>query len=107
MRTISAAARGFAQSYPHVRVVAERKRGAMGWDLRSGLDAATGLGVPAERRVVSAHRTPDRMFAVHINSHAEPPAEALRERSTRTRRRILPAADFGIWSTNSTTRMRL
>lgn len=37
-----AVAREFAQSYPHARVVAERKRGAMGWDLRSGLDAATG-----------------------------------------------------------------
>ena len=35
-------ARAFAETHPHVVVVAEPKRGAMGWDLRSGLEAASG-----------------------------------------------------------------
>jgi dolichol-phosphate mannosyltransferase len=37
-----AAAEEFAAGHEHVRVLRERKRGAMGWDMRSGLDAATG-----------------------------------------------------------------
>jgi glycosyltransferase involved in cell wall biosynthesis len=34
--------REFAASHDHVRVIAEAKQGAMGWDMRSGLAAATG-----------------------------------------------------------------
>lgn len=34
--------RAFAGTHPHTRVVARVKEGAMGWDLRSGLDAARG-----------------------------------------------------------------
>ena len=37
-----AVARAFAESQPHTRWVARSKGGAMGWDLRSGLDAANG-----------------------------------------------------------------
>lgn len=37
-----AVAEEFAAEHEHVRVLKERKRGAMGWDMRSGLDAATG-----------------------------------------------------------------
>jgi glycosyltransferase involved in cell wall biosynthesis len=32
----------FAESHVHVRVIAEPKEGGMGWDMRSGLSAATG-----------------------------------------------------------------
>ena len=35
-------ARAFAAAHDNVLVVAEPKRGAMGWDMRSGLDAASG-----------------------------------------------------------------
>jgi glycosyltransferase involved in cell wall biosynthesis len=34
--------REFAASHDHVRVIAEPKQGAMGWDMRSGLAAAAG-----------------------------------------------------------------
>jgi glycosyltransferase involved in cell wall biosynthesis len=34
--------RAFAEERPEVRVVAREKQGAMGWDMRSGLDAAAG-----------------------------------------------------------------
>jgi glycosyltransferase involved in cell wall biosynthesis len=37
-----AVAAKFAAEHQHVRVLKERKQGAMGWDMRSGLDAATG-----------------------------------------------------------------
>lgn len=37
-----AVAEEFARSHPRARVVARAKEGGMGWDLRSGLDAATG-----------------------------------------------------------------
>jgi len=37
-----AAAKAFAREHEQVRVLAERKRGAMGWDMRSGLDACRG-----------------------------------------------------------------
>lgn len=40
-RTPEAAA-AFAREHPHVRVVARPKAGAMGWDLRSGLEIARG-----------------------------------------------------------------
>jgi len=40
-RTPDAAA-AFAREQPHVRVVARPKAGAMGWDLRSGLEVARG-----------------------------------------------------------------
>jgi glycosyltransferase involved in cell wall biosynthesis len=42
-----AIAEEFAADHEHVRVLRERKRGAMGWDMRSGLDAATGAFVVA------------------------------------------------------------
>ena len=32
----------FAADHPNVRVIARRKQGRMGWDMRSGLEAATG-----------------------------------------------------------------
>jgi glycosyltransferase involved in cell wall biosynthesis len=35
-------AAAFAHEHPHVRVVARPKEGAMGWDLRSGLEVARG-----------------------------------------------------------------
>jgi glycosyltransferase involved in cell wall biosynthesis len=35
-------AAAFAREHPHITVVAHSKAGAMGWDLRSGLDAARG-----------------------------------------------------------------
>lgn len=35
-------AQAFAQSHDHVSVVASPKQGAMGWDMRTGLDAARG-----------------------------------------------------------------
>lgn len=37
-----AVARAFVEQDPHTRLVARPKEGAMGWDLRSGLDAAEG-----------------------------------------------------------------
>jgi glycosyltransferase involved in cell wall biosynthesis len=35
-------ARDFVRSHPNARMVAQVKQGGMGWDLRSGLEAATG-----------------------------------------------------------------
>lgn len=35
-------ARFFAEGKPHIRVVAKRKEGRMGWDMRSGLQSAEG-----------------------------------------------------------------
>jgi len=40
--TTPAAAEEFAAGHEQVRVLKERKQGAMGWDMRSGFEAATG-----------------------------------------------------------------